>query len=1276
LGMGSISQVSISPDGKIAAVIRSDGFHWYDAKTMAELGSLMGGDPYLSPEILFSPNSRYAVVEGTVGAFIVDFTSSSEIADAHGGNGFVSGYIFSKDNHYLAYRVGDRSTGGPYHSIRVIDLTTGTTMGQDSQDPEAPFYATLQSDRYHVMSDPAISPDSKLLAAGHSDGRVYVWELSTGKARFTLEGHSDRVTSVAFSPDGSALASSSADGTVRLWNVAIGQPSRVITGFKNKTEGVRYSVDGAHLVVAVQDEPTQVVDLASGKLSDLPVQPTSTPPALSISLHQQGFLDGAMSTQTVFSPDGLQVAVAQGSIAIFDVKTRLLSKTLVPSHAATINGLVYSPNGERLAAASEDGDVWLWDLASGNLLLDLTSETLAAERANYAPGTTTGYAIGGSAVNDRGITFSPDGNRLAFGNGPAIEVWEIASVHKKLTLDQVDPPTLTAHISYSTDGQRIYAILDRNRRAAVWDAGSGELIKEVPLPKVDPNAFSATGLHGPLLARNNYDDTGYWIELWNLDTGTMTRLDTTARLFEPLFFSPDGSLFVSVSAGQLFFWRTDTHQSYIVDNTDLAGDGFSLDSDNRTLAVAWEGKVTLWDVHEVSDLLAHSTATNAPPTTGGGKLSTWPTATPTVLPTGASQPSSQSTSQPGAISAGNATQVHQLSQFGDGTIERLAWSVDGTAVQTAGSTGLYRYAVADANKDLTLSQTLLPNTWVYSFATTSDGRTLAAGISGDHVLVWDSATGAVLTDLEGSGQPALAPDGTSLAYLAPDGSDGTLTIYDLTAQQKHFSLLDENGAPQWPVFSPDGSLVAAIHPQAYMGRYAASVRVWDAVTGAIVSAQGGPDVDIIDLSFSPDGQYLIAAAGGSAWVWDVLPGGRPFKLELYSVKYNGNMNLYDQRVTAAAMSPDNHVLAVGTSENSIQLYNPTTGAFLRKLEGLSNAPHRMAFNPSGSLLLVADDDGVITVWNEASGERLSAFFGHTGPLGGLVFRMDGDLAAWEGGTAWTIHPSTGDLIHTTRIPSGKIYAASPAGDWLAVYSQYQMSLWNAVNGQFRQSLEGKAIEPFLDYFYEGEGGQQFYGATFSADGSRLVTNAAGGVWYFDTQAGKLLQHLAGTLVKKAVLSADGAWLIYGSHELAAAMTSLNLRTGAEASIPDVKGAGTSSDFAHVAISADNRLAGALFSAWNENNQLIIWDLANGDKIGSLVFPDKPSFSSLALSPDHLLAAVGMEDGSIQLVDLQRMQVIATLTGHRGTVQALVFSANGSLLASTDQDGTVRVWGIN
>ena len=70
------------------------------------------------------------------------------------------------------------------------------------------------------VSSVSFSPDGSTLASGSWDGTVQLWDVVTGEAIATLEGHTHRVSSVSFSPDGATLASGALDGTILLWDVA------------------------------------------------------------------------------------------------------------------------------------------------------------------------------------------------------------------------------------------------------------------------------------------------------------------------------------------------------------------------------------------------------------------------------------------------------------------------------------------------------------------------------------------------------------------------------------------------------------------------------------------------------------------------------------------------------------------------------------------------------------------------------------------------------------------------------------------------------------------------------------------------------------------------------------------------------------------------------------------------------------------------------------------------------------------------------------------------
>jgi WD40 repeat protein len=76
----------------------------------------------------------------------------------------------------------------------------------------------MQGHRDKVCSV-AFSPDSKYLASGSRDNMVKLWSVESQKEVSTLQGHTSWVMSVAFSPDSKYLASGSYDKTVKLWSV-------------------------------------------------------------------------------------------------------------------------------------------------------------------------------------------------------------------------------------------------------------------------------------------------------------------------------------------------------------------------------------------------------------------------------------------------------------------------------------------------------------------------------------------------------------------------------------------------------------------------------------------------------------------------------------------------------------------------------------------------------------------------------------------------------------------------------------------------------------------------------------------------------------------------------------------------------------------------------------------------------------------------------------------------------------------------------------------------
>jgi WD40 repeat protein len=1203
-------------------------------------------------------------VEGYVGGQIIDLEGKRIVGRVSGGNGPSFGYAFSNDDKYMAYTAADRTTGGPYYSIDLLDLSTGAPAfsGYD-------FFLTELSGRYHTMSAPAISPDTKLVAAGHSDKRVYVWDLHTGKTRFTLEGHGSNVTCVDFNPNGKVLASGSLDGTVRLWNPSTGELIRVITGFMNDINDLQFTADGQSLRVWIADQTEVVVDLHSYEINQAP-SVTPTLDTFELQQFQQGFSSRTSSvfSEILFSPDGNLLALASQNILIWDMESKKLESFLDNSSGGTIRGMVFNADGSQMAASTNDDQVIVWETSTGRKLFSWSSNFLSGMTVFYGVGDSElGPARGRGPIAEQGLAFSPGGDLLAFGDGSTIAIRDLGGSGKITTLIN-QTGRFATQVSFSQDGKRLYAILNRNRIAQIWDVASGQLIKEVALSDVDPNAFSAIALRGPLFARNNSDaQKNGWIELWNLEDGKYITFPVPSSQNEPMVFSPDGSLLVSENEGQLFFWDTQTGGLIYQTGLKFNPGGFSISKDNQSIAIGNEGKATILDIRPLLQLPRQSSpASIIPQSTPTPFILSWPTSTP--IPT--SKPSIADI-QTKAITRGNALSVVEKRRFSRGTIDHVLWSPAGNSIFLSGSLGVSEYNV-DANvKRFTSIFHQETEHWMYKTVVLPNGKILATGTDAGRVYVMDVDSGRVLVDQEGIGEPALSPDGSMVVYLNPDG---ILTVWDIEQEKQVITLGSDWYAPLHPIFSPDGQWIAAVQSTGSNVRYDDSIRVWSVKTGEIVNALAGPDNNIMGMNFSMDGKYLVAAAGGSAWVWSMVPGDSPEKLELYPVEINDNLNTYSNTVTAAALSPDNSILAVGTSEHTLLLYDRSTQKKSHDLNGHAGSIRQLSFSPDGRLLISADQDGKLILWDVDSGNYLAELTEHSGPIEGLVYQQDTKLTAWGKGTAWTLNPVSGQLLHTTRIGSGEILSASPLGDFLAVYSLYTVSLWDAQKGTFLQKLEGEAEEPFVEYYWEGLVFRRFYEAAFSLDGSHLVTAGSGGIWYYDLGQRRLIQQFQGSNAQKVVFGPDNRSIITSLYEQANPASVFDMQSGKMVfSLGEIYGRG--SDYIQSAFSPNGQWIGTLRSVWDEPYKLEVYDFTIKQFDRSLSLEKDIPPVSLAFSPSGDLVAIGFANGDIQLVDWKEQQVLTTLKGHHEAVTHVLFSADGRNVISGGVDGTVRTWGL-
>jgi len=1251
LGTGVISEYAYSPDGTTIVMADRNTLRWYDAESFEELGAM---DLVLNmiTGFDFSPNSQLVAIMGYFSAVVVDLNNRSLIAEIKGSsfNG-IRCVRFLADNQQAVYLDMDSSTGGPYYNIGLWNI---------AEDHFEHSFPIAHEDRYHSVTCPVLDPTGTWVAAGYEDSTeqlVYIWDVQSGETIYAMEGHAARVCSVDVSPDGKFLASASYDGTVRLWDPQTGAMLRVITGFLDDVFDVEFSDDGRYFHVGVRDHPAKKFDMLTGTLSEIN-EDESQPDSFQTFMQQQGYSTGRFSSSSVlFSPDGKMLAVGSETVLLWNVSTGELIRSLQGSNGKRIDEMAFGPDGNKLAANLDHAGLIVWDTTTGDMIFELLVQSVDGEQVIYADNASNVEIGSGNHVSwEYGIAISPDGRHIAIGNGVSVEIWDIHNAELVASMEKSSLSSHATSVSYSPDGKKLYTIFEHNRGAAIWEAESGRLLKEIDSEPNNPHVFSETDLLGPLFVRNNADSGQDWIEIWDLDQEQFVSLEVPSYMNQPLRFSPDGEMLISLDDDWLYFWDIARGQLIHTEGTDIRSADIAIHPNSQMMAVGIEGIAELWDISAISSY-AHDPdfIPATPPPTPIPSCSDYPTATPhpTLMVTPMKLPELSSE----AIAPSNARYLIELSSLGKGTLEDAIWSPDSSTIVVSGSEGVHTY---DSIK-LYETNAFDPGMWMFDTVYTPDRRLLAAGSFEEQIQVWDVLNNELLFEQQGWGDPAISPDGDLVVFL---DDDNNLLTWEIDSGEMIAKLFSDYST-EMPVFSPDSGFVAAILSLDY-------VRVWDARTGEIINAVGVLDSPITSLAFSRDGQFLVAPSSGSAWVWHVQPGFKPYSIDLFEGVIDGNLTLYENKVTAAALSPDNCILALSTTGRTIQLYDRLSGNLIRNLEGHANVVEKLRFSPGGGRLLSIDRDGVMMSWDVATGQQLVVNREHLGQIGGLEFNSDGNLAFWQENTAWVIHPDYTSLEHSTIMDKGTILAASPSGDWLAVYEPYQVSLMDADSGELGIRLEGEAEDVSVHYRLEGDVERRFYGAVFSRDGSRLVTFGSGGTWIYDVQDGELLKHYEGSNSQKASISPDNRIIIASLYEQFDPPALWDIQADEALYLPY----GWGERYLNYAFSPDGLFIGVVKHSWYEDPQgFVLLDTSSGLIEGSYLIEYKLLAEGLAFSPDARLVAIGQTNGTILILNIDTFEVITKLSGHKETIKHLAFSGDGRYLASAGIDGTVRIWGL-
>ena len=573
-----------------------------------------------------------------------------------------------------------------------------------------------------------------------------------------------------------------------------------------------------------------------------------------------------------------------------------------------IHELAVSPDGNRVAAACQNGLVYIVDLISGQTQMlrghkDQVFSVAWSKSGKIASGTWSGELL----------------------------IWDL----EKGTFRRLpDLETgMLSHLAFNDKSTLLLAYYRQTNALKLWDLNTEKVVYEADTLK--NHAFIA-----------DMDSTGDIIGFIGKDkklyirsnkTGKTEKIETKMSGFSFVSVSRDGRLLaVGLAKGKVLIFDIRTRSPIVTlegHNKTVINAKFS--SDGKTLATTGGDKtIRLWNLNDGTETGVYKyPEKNAWGIDFGD--------TNRVLITG---------SHDGFL------RVHDLKNFSNKegrskSAKDSIWSVDISPDSTKilYATQKNEMALMDLESGDFLTKKQVHNNAVISSVFSPNGELIASGSWDATIGIWDGVTGDQKYKLHGhKGQVWQVAFHPIQNLLASASTDQTVRLWDLTSRQTIRILKGHENIVSGCAFSKNGELLAT-------SSWDKTTRIWNVASGDTKLVLRGHEGAVWGAAFSPDDKYIVTSSQDKTMrLWDVKTGkGRI-------------LGTAQGRLHWPVFHPNGRLAGSGGSDGLSYIWDIEEGTKIL-LRGHREDVNAITFTKDGTKAVTAGDDGTIRLWEIPSG---------------------------------------------------------------------------------------------------------------------------------------------------------------------------------------------------------------------------------------------------------------------------------------------------------------------